>query len=88
MIARTLILLIRLYQRLLSPLLPQRCRYTPSCSQYAVQALHAHGVLRGGILAIRRLARCHPLRPGGHDPVPGCHLPHPDDSTLCRHHDA
>ncbi|MBB85895.1 MAG: membrane protein insertion efficiency factor YidD [Xanthomonadales bacterium] len=76
MIARVVILLIRCYQRILSPLLPPRCRYTPSCSQYAIQALHAHGVMRGGRLAIQRLLRCHPLQSGGHDPVPGCELSH------------
>ncbi len=76
MTARVVILLIRCYQRILSPLLPPRCRYTPSCSQYAIQALHAHGVMRGGRLAIQRLLRCHPLQPGGHDPVPGCDLSH------------
>ena len=76
MTARVVILLIRCYQRILSPLLPPRCRYTPSCSQYAIQALHAHGVTRVGRLAIQRLLRLHPLQPGGHDPVPGRDLSH------------
>jgi putative membrane protein insertion efficiency factor len=61
---------IRLYQRWLSPALGPRCRFAPSCSHYAVEALRTHGVLRGGWLALRRLLRCHPFNPGGHDPVP------------------
>jgi uncharacterized protein len=65
-----LILLVRAYQIALSPLLPASCRYYPSCSAYAVEALERHGALRGGWLTLRRLARCNPLRPGGYDPVP------------------
>lgn len=65
-----LIALIRAYQLLLSPLLGNHCRFYPSCSQYAREALERHGVLRGGWLAIRRLSRCHPWHPGGLDPVP------------------
>ncbi len=61
---------IRLYQRLLSPLLGPRCRFYPSCSHYALQALHQHGPLRGSALAAGRILRCHPLNPGGYDPVP------------------
>jgi len=61
---------IRLYQRLLSPLFPPSCRFTPTCSNYAVTALERHGLLKGGWLAIRRIGRCHPWNPGGHDPVP------------------
>ena len=63
-------LLIRLYQWTVSPLLGPACRFHPSCSQYALEALLRFGVLRGGALALRRLARCHPWNPGGFDPVP------------------
>ena len=65
-----LILLVRGYQVVLSPLLPASCRYYPSCSAYAIEALQRHGALRGGWLTLRRLARCNPFRPGGYDPVP------------------
>lgn len=68
--ARVLIAPIIAYQRFLSPLLAPRCRFAPSCSQYAVGALREHGVVRGLWLAVRRLARCHPFHPGGYDPVP------------------
>ena len=64
---------IRLYQLLVSPLLGARCRFYPSCSQYALHAVEAHGVCRGTALALRRLARCHPFHPGGYDPVPHAH---------------
>lgn len=67
---RLMIILIRIYQRVISPLLGPRCRFYPSCSEYAVQALQKHGVLRGSYLALRRLSHCHPLNPGGVDPVP------------------
>lgn len=65
-----LIFLIRVYQRLLSPVLGTQCRFHPTCSRYAVEALQRHGAARGTWLAVRRLARCHPLNPGGIDPVP------------------
>jgi uncharacterized protein len=70
MIRRTLVLLVRLYQRLVSPLLPPACRFYPSCSAYAVQALERHGAIAGSWLTVRRLCRCHPFHPGGIDPVP------------------
>jgi hypothetical protein len=69
-IARVLVLPIRLYQLVISPLLGPRCRFYPSCSAYAVEALQRHGALRGSWLAVRRLGRCHPWNPGGPDPVP------------------
>ena len=62
--------LIRLYQWTVSPLLGPACRFHPSCSQYAREALLRFGVLRGSVLALKRLARCHPWHPGGFDPVP------------------
>ncbi|CAG0988812.1 Putative membrane protein insertion efficiency factor [Anaerolineae bacterium] len=61
---------IRIYQRLLSPLLPPSCRFVPSCSQYATEAITYFGFFKGGWLAARRIARCHPFNPGGYDPVP------------------
>ena len=62
--------LLRLYKFVLSPLLPAACRYQPTCSDYAREAVERHGALRGTVLAARRLARCHPFREGGYDPVP------------------
>lgn len=69
---------IRGYQLAVSPLLGPRCRFYPSCSQYALEALERFGVLRGTYLAARRLLRCHPFHPGGYDPVPPPHF--------CTHH--
>jgi putative membrane protein insertion efficiency factor len=62
--------LIRLYQQLISPLLPPSCRFMPTCSVYAVTAIERYGILRGGWLALKRVGRCHPWSPGGFDPVP------------------
>ena len=67
---RALVLFIRGYQVVISPALPPSCRFTPSCSQYAIEAISRHGALKGSWLAARRLARCHPFHPGGVDPVP------------------
>lgn len=65
-----LVLLVRIYQYILSPILPNACRYTPTCSQYAVEALQKHGVFKGLWLSAKRIASCHPWGGHGHDPVP------------------
>jgi len=67
---RLLVLPIRGYQRFISPAFPARCRFHPTCSHYALEAITRYGVLRGSWLAARRLLRCHPFHPGGVDPVP------------------
>ncbi len=64
-----LVALIRAYQILVSPVLPRSCRFHPTCSEYALTAIRMHGPLRGILLGIRRLMRCHPFHPGGYDPV-------------------
>ena len=71
--------LLRLYKLILSPLLPAACRYEPTCSVYAQEAIERHGAIRGTVMAARRLARCHPFREGGYDPVPYNYL-----LCLCR----
>ncbi|WP_461208853.1 membrane protein insertion efficiency factor YidD [Desulfocurvus sp. DL9XJH121] len=65
-----LCLLIRVYQRAISPLFPPTCRFVPTCSAYALEALTVHGALKGSWLTLLRLLRCHPLCKGGYDPVP------------------
>ncbi len=67
---RFVLAMIRLYQNTISRALPPSCRFYPSCSQYGYEAVSKYGVLKGGWLAVRRLARCHPFNPGGYDPVP------------------
>lgn len=62
--------LIRLYQLTLSPLMPPSCRFTPSCSHYGYEAFKRHGFWKGAWLTVKRVSRCHPFNPGGHDPVP------------------
>jgi uncharacterized protein len=69
-VTRLLLLLVGGYRRLVSPLLAPRCRFLPSCSAYALEALTVHGAWRGGTLAVRRVLRCQPFCAGGHDPVP------------------
>jgi len=71
LIPRTILIgFIRGYQLLISPVLPPSCRFYPSCSEYARQAVFKHGAGKGSWLSFRRLVRCHPFHPGGHDPVP------------------
>lgn len=72
---RLLRLLILGYRYLVSPVMAPHCRYTPSCSDYALEAVEIHGAWRGGILACKRLLRCHPWGQSGYDPVPGCNCP-------------
>ena len=72
--ARALIALIRLYQLTLGPLLGTSCRFEPSCSRYTAACIERFGVLRGSYLGARRIARCHPLHPGGYDPPPVSHV--------------
>ena len=65
-----LLALIRIYQYVISPILGRRCRFFPSCSEYASEALEKHGALKGARLGLKRISRCHPWNPGGFDPVP------------------
>lgn len=63
------ILFIKGYRLFISPLKPPTCRFVPTCSEYALQAIEKHGIVRGGLMAVRRILRCHPFHPGGYDPV-------------------
>ncbi len=69
-VARVVILMIRGYQVTFSPLLPSACRYQPTCSHYALEAVERYGALKGAWLGAKRILRCHPFHPGGYDPVP------------------
>ena len=91
---RVLIFLVQGYRLLISPVLPPSCRFYPSCSEYAVEALSKHGAVRGGWLTLRRLGRCHPFCAGGADPVPDspsrasgcCNARHDADSPADARH--
>ena len=81
---KLLILPIRGYQYLISPLLGSNCRFYPSCSHYTIEAIETHGIIKGGYLGVRRILRCHPYSAGGMDPVPprcGCNKPHNNDDS-------
>ncbi|GAA1677832.1 membrane protein insertion efficiency factor YidD [Fodinicola feengrottensis] len=80
-LVRLLIIPVLAYRRWISPALPPRCRFYPTCSAYAVEALRVHGALRGLGLSAWRLARCHPFHPGGYDPVPDKASPEPRRMT-------
>lgn len=80
-LSRMAVLCLRGYKKFVSPLLGQRCRFYPSCSDYMREAIERFGLLKGGWLGIKRLLRCQPFCEGGHDPVPPCcHHPHPDQT--------
>lgn len=81
-----LLLLLRIYKLCVSPFLGQNCRFYPSCSDYAAQAVSEHGALKGSALATKRLCKCHPWHPGGFDPVPGKPLESPSaGASDCSH---
>ena len=80
-LARLLLLAVRTYQLLLAPVLPASCRFEPSCSRYAIEAIRLHGAGQGAWLALGRLARCHPWGGSGYDPVPPLH---PSLDAACR----
>ncbi len=81
MLKNLLLLLIRGYQRFISPLTPPQCRFQPTCSHYALEAIANHGVLKGSWLSTCRICRCHPFHPGGYDPVPPVRSPRSPTST-------
>ncbi|MEZ4607796.1 MAG: membrane protein insertion efficiency factor YidD [Deinococcales bacterium] len=70
MVQKIVLLPIYAYRRFITPYTPARCRFHPTCSRYAVEAISRHGVIYGGYLAVRRILKCHPFHPGGFDPVP------------------
>jgi len=81
MVRLTLKVLIRFYQVVLSPFVGQHCRFYPSCSNYALEAIQRHGSARGSWLAVKRLCRCHPWHPGGVDPVPNTNNTNPKEKS-------
>jgi len=70
MMRLVLVYILKIYKAVISPVLPNACRFYPTCSEYAMTAVERYGVIKGGWMGIRRLLRCHPYNPGGHDPVP------------------
>ncbi|BDU51498.1 putative membrane protein insertion efficiency factor [Haliovirga abyssi] len=70
MIKKILLFFIFIYQKLISPLKPKTCRFYPTCSSYAKEAITIHGSLKGSLLSVKRISKCHPFNPGGYDPVP------------------
>ena len=71
MLNKIFIAMIRFYQMCISPMLGPHCRFSPTCSQYTLEAIQTYGVLKGLYLAVKRISKCHPFHTGGHDPVPG-----------------
>ena len=84
MIKRFLILLVKIYQKLISPLLPGVCRYRPTCSQYMIEAIEIHGIIKGIYLGTKRILRCHPWGSSGYDPVPPANNKNNKEDT-CQH---
>jgi uncharacterized protein len=72
-LSRIFIILIKFYKKAISPYLPTACRFYPTCSEYSIEAIEMHGFFKGGLMAVKRISRCHPFNKGGYDPVPGEH---------------
>ncbi|QNI03025.1 membrane protein insertion efficiency factor YidD [Halomonas sp. SH5A2] len=92
LVGQCLVVMVRIYQYTLSPLLGPRCRFWPSCSSYAIEAIQVHGPFKGSWMAVKRLMKCHPGSDGGMDPVPGgrsedlCREDEENPHTDCHHH--